>query len=1850
MTTWTGGTLKSRKIAGAGVVVLFSLVTLVLLVSSFALANDEEPSGEQSQEPPAQVVAELPALRTATSNTYQLSNGEKETRLYESPVNYRDEEGKWLPIEEGLTELPSGAVVNGDNSFDIHLPEDLQEAPVRVELQDGWISQQPLGLATEPVSLDGEVATYQAASDSAAFEFTGLATGLKENIELTDPSAPTTYSYEIEASAGLTPSLTEQGSIDYTDAEGQLVAEMPAPTMADNAEMQAPANAVAYSLENLEEGRWRVSVEADPQWLADPSRSWPVTIDPTLKEIKQPELDCIIVNDGSESSRCGPSQTYMLAKANYVSGGTTDLARSLLRFGLSSIPKTASLTSATIGLYSAKTATNITKVNMYDVSHSWTSDVNWARFDGRHTWSTPGGDYAKDMTTPTSLTPAERGGSGPGWWNFSSPQLTWLVQRWLEGAVANNGVLLKVFDESPYVCCIERRAEWESSAGTNKPYLSVTYIDPATSDSKVTAPTDGTKTAKRFLLTSAWEHPGVTGVTFQYKTNVGWKDISASQVIDQNNKNVTWPYSVPKLEERESRPLYWDASSITEGLAAKKLQIRAVLSGDPGAGGYTKAVAAEINLHTGGPKDAATGVGPGSLDLMTGNFTVSRTDFSIPAFNANLEFSRSFSSREAGVEANGVLGPGWKPASPLEASGGSSWSKLVLKEEIVEEEEGSTTYKWAELNHSEGAVIPFEEAGGKYITPDEMSGYVLARLNSSEIAFTDPGGNRTVFSNNGSGNEYLPKSIAMTGGPGNKSRMIYATASGKLRLEKIVAPAAPGVSCPDEGSSIIDGCRLLVFNYGGSPSTPTRLHSVTYYGPGQGEWTVAEYDYDSSGRLIAEWDPRIEPALKETYTYNATGQIATLTPPGQEPWSMSYGTLPGGTAIGRLTSVKRATLVEANPTAQTTIAYEVPLTKGAGGPYDMGGATVAEWGQQDMPTDATAIFPPDEVPASPPSSWTRATAYYMDAEGQLVNVATPSGAGTSAPSITTTETDRFGNVSRELSAQNRLRAMAQATTKEKEDKSRELDTQFRYSKDGTELQEEFGPMHQVRLSESPTPTQARAYRSIIYDANFKYLNGTTTPSAGETKPHVPTSETAGAWLPNGEVVDKRSTKYVYNWTLRKQTELIADPEGPEETRSVTVYDSETGLPTEVRQPKNAAGGGAGTTKLSYYKPGTENVAACIKTVYAGLPCKTTPASQPGTAGQPELLVRQVFSYNQLGQPLKVAESAGGKTENLRITESTYDEAGRLETKAMTGGGVAVPKTETLYSATLGAPTTQRIVCPGSEPGCDTQATTTTYDALGRPTEYQDADGITAKTTYDYLGRPITANDGKGTQTLRYDSVTGLLVELEDSAAGLFTASYDADGQMVKQGLPNGLTRETSFDEAGAPNGLTYTKASNCGASCTWLTFAVERSIRSQIVSENGTLGKDEFAYDRLGRLITAKETPTGGSCTTRNYKYDLDSNRTEMATIPGSLGVCSSSGGTTQKYSYDNGDRLLSEGLTYDDFGRITSLPGAYAGGKTLTTTYFANDMVATQSQNGVTNTFQLDATLRQRQRLQAGGLEATEVFHYAGPGDSPAWTQRGTTWTRSIVGIGGELVAVQESGKEVQLQLTNLHGDVSATAALSPTVTALKATFSSDEFGNPTGGSAGRFGWLGGKQRRTELTSGVIQMGARSYVPSIGRFLSVDPVFGGSANPYDYANQDPVNQLDLSGEWSADVRKLRERIRNRKEGVRKAMGRVNRMLRQLRTSGNPNRLPLITFPYQKKIEDALGTASETMKDVVGVGCGPAAGIAAGGGVVVERGGEAIMAEGFVGPGGLVKSVGRALTLLGGAFLAAKESGACSSH
>jgi RHS repeat-associated protein len=203
---------------------------------------------------------------------------------------------------------------------------------------------------------------------------------------------------------------------------------------------------------------------------------------------------------------------------------------------------------------------------------------------------------------------------------------------------------------------------------------------------------------------------------------------------------------------------------------------------------------------------------------------------------------------------------------------------------------------------------------------------------------------------------------------------------------------------------------------------------------------------------------------------------------------------------------------------------------------------------------------------------------------------------------------------------------------------------------------------------------------------------------------------------------------------------------------------------------------------------------------------------------------------------------------------------------------------------------------------------------------------------------------------------------------------------------------------------------------------------------------------------------------------------------------------------------------------------------------YYVNDMVRTQAQDGVSKGWLLDV-LQSRQRASIPNGPNQEVLHYTDGSDAPAWTAQTTagtetSWTRQIEGIAGDLVASYDSQTATTtLQLQNLHGDIVATASISTTASGPTATFESDEYGNPTTPTSRRYQWLGAKQRRTVIASGVIQMGVRSYVPNTGRFTSTDPVPGGSANGYDYTNADPINNTDVDGRYPGSRLKWAEKV-----------------------------------------------------------------------------------------------------------------------
>jgi RHS repeat-associated protein len=838
------------------------------------------------------------------------------------------------------------------------------------------------------------------------------------------------------------------------------------------------------------------------------------------------------------------------------------------------------------------------------------------------------------------------------------------------------------------------------------------------------------------------------------------------------------------------------------------------------------------------------------------------------------------------------------------------------------------------------------------------------------------------------------------------------------------------------------------------------------------------------------------------------------------------------------------------------VVYNVPLT-GSTAPYAMGATDASTWGQSDLPTDATAVFPADQVPSSndgttlTASGYGRATITYTDASGREVNSASPGG------HISTTEFDSYGNTVRELTAGNRELALSGPTSagyselqrlgieeKTGPERAQLLSTTSVFntisvsSDAGTDKNtdpatvgqrelEQSGPLHWVSLASALTATAggtdlpagtgvaARQHTVTTYDQS-RPTDGTATTA------NQATTVTVGAHVyVNGSDdgyandADIRTSTTAYDWVKGLATQTITDPGGLNLVKK-TGYDSQ-GRVTSTTLPKSN-GTDAGATVTAYWS--ATGTGACNgRPEWADLVCSVGPAGAiTGDGTNPSQLPTKTTTYDQWGNPWTVADSANGVT---RTTTTTYDTAGRAKTTSVTGGvGTAVPDTTTTYDPATGQTATT---------GNGTQTISQSYDALGRQISYTDGASNTATTWYDNLDRPTkTTDSAPSTTTYTYDSALdprGLETSRTDSVAGAFTATYDTDGNLATETLPGGYTLTLGQDETGADTSRTYTRSDGM----TVAEDSAVQTIQGQQATHTSDTGNQAYTYDAAGRLTHVDDTQAD-TTSHHDYAFDNNTNRTGLTTtVDNPDGTAGTPVSTA--YTYDSADRIQTVGgtggIVYDAFGRTTT----QATGATIG--YYANDLVRqqTSAEGASRQTWNLDAAQRlaswTTESNNAGTWTQTgaKTNHYGSDSDSPDWTAEDTTGTitRNVQGISGDLDATTAATGSTVLQLTDLHGDV--TVQLPLDISQAPTALAYDEYGNPENTTATRYGWLGGKQRSSETVTGATLMGVRLYDPTTGRFLSVDPVPGGSANAYDYAGADPTNQFDLDGKcWVCNV------------------------------------------------------------------------------------------------------------------------------
>ncbi|MDF9816771.1 RHS repeat-associated protein [Streptomyces sp. SPB162] len=834
-----------------------------------------------------------------------------------------------------------------------------------------------------------------------------------------------------------------------------------------------------------------------------------------------------------------------------------------------------------------------------------------------------------------------------------------------------------------------------------------------------------------------------------------------------------------------------------------------------------------------------------------------------------------------------------------------------------------------------------------------------------------------------------------------------------------------------------------------------------------------------------------------------------------------------------LLKASRATLTpgsasQTNGTANTTVVYGVPLA-GTNAPNNLSATATTSWGQSDLPTDATAVFPADLVPAAndganlTAADYRRAGIHYLDASGRKVNTATPGN------HVSVTEYDRYGNTVRSLTAGNRQLALGTTTAQKSEltdlginalstgERAQLLSTTSVYDSTGQRETDTYGPLHQVTLAAnlvSGTTTVATAGTEVTARAHTlkEYDTGRPTDGTATVKDQV-TKQTAGgqarAWP--DLLTDPRVTTTGYDWVKGMPTSTTKDPGGLAIT-TTTAYDDQ-GRVIKTTQP-TSTGTDAGAMTTTYYT-GTGSAPCGGRPEWADAVCQTAPAAAiTGGGTNPTQLPTKTTQYNVWGDPAIVTDTANSVT---RTTTTAFDGGGRPTTVTITGGiGAAVPAVTTVYDTTTGAVLTQTSTAGGT--------ITKSYDQLGRQMSYTDADGATTSTQYDALDRPTTVTDSvPSTTTYTYDTALdprGVTTKITDSVAGGFTATYDADGSLATQGLPGGYTMTENQDPAGTATDRTYSRNSD---STVLVSDSITETVHDQQAAHTGTPGvtaSQNYTYDKTGRLTQVQDTTADGVCTTRSYTFDKNTNRKTLGTAAAAPNAdCTTAGGATATNTYDSADRLVNTGYTYDALGRTTAKPGT-------TLAYYANDLAQQQTAGTQRQTWTLDSNLRFRSFTTESNASGTwtqtgsKVNHYDTDADNPRWITEDTAGnlTRNVDGIDGDLAATTTKTGDTVLELADLHGDITLQLPLDTSVA--PTVLDADEYGNPRPGqTATRYAWLGGKQRSDETVTGLTLMGVRLYDPTTGRFLSTDPVPGGNPNAYTYP-ADPINAYDLDGRF----------------------------------------------------------------------------------------------------------------------------------
>ncbi|HEY8341568.1 MAG TPA: DNRLRE domain-containing protein [Calditerricola sp.] len=842
----------SRRIARRKAITYLVLFAF-LFTTLFPPGMQVHAEGPSRSKPPEKLVKrELVAFRTETSKLIDNGDGTFTRQIFFVPI-HRKKNGRWEEISTRLVRSePNGTLAPENTALDARF------TPRMVKGRYLTLRSGPHSLSYTLLGAEGEAGTARPADVTPTYEdnriyhkgvFPGvdlrnivLDTSVKEDLILTEYRGFHRFQFRIETT--LRGQKEADGSVTFRTADGEVVFRLPKPFMSDSNidplsdEPQRSEN-VTYELEE-QDGAWLLTIVADPAWLKDPARKYPVYIDPTTT--RTTTHDTFVFSAYPTTNYEGfweSSQGYYSLKVGYYDS-TTGTNYAYLKQDLSNL-KNVIIDSAKLYVYCAHSyyVSTPTGVWVDRVTGSWTASTL--------TWNN------KPGSTNITSTQVYRG----QWAVFD---VTGVVKAWVDGTSTNYGFKLHTNGNGQTYW----KKFYASENSTNKPYLSITYRIPAPNAPTGVAYAHGDGNSGWVDL--KWDPvPGATGYKVWIYNGIEYEAFDVGNVTQWTTRNKgIWPTPEEIAAGRyklhhdgKGTELARDPSPVYRNSGGKYTTNKNYWFRVSAYQSLGESVLSEAFMPTIPDREdlgvesfwTYVPVPKGKVNAATGNLVLEDTDLEIPGRGPVVTIRRTYNSRSA---EDGPFGLGWTFSLGMRIR-----------------EDGSGNVFWTD---EDGTVHRFtKNADGSYTPPPGIydtltktgSGYTLKDKDQTQYLFDtagkltkvqDANGNALTLAYNASG-----QLTTITDASSRKTTLTY-NADGKVAT--VTDPAS----------------RTWTYGYSGN-----LLVSVT-----DPEGGVTRYEY-ANNVLTAVYDPTHTDTrpVRTTFTYT-DGKVTSVRDPLGRTTTLAY--------------------------------------------------------------------------------------------------------------------------------------------------------------------------------------------------------------------------------------------------------------------------------------------------------------------------------------------------------------------------------------------------------------------------------------------------------------------------------------------------------------------------------------------------------------------------------------------------------------------------------------------------------------------------------------------------------------------------------------------------------------------------------------------------------------------------------------------------------------------------------------------------------------------------------------------------------------------------------------------------